>query len=57
MKAAHFMRDWVVEQALPGLKWELLKEDARTPLLIFTIPGSSEATNTKEVLMYGHLDK
>lgn len=57
MKAAHFLKEWVEAQKIPGLKSELMSEPNHTPLLLFTIPGSSEESDKKQVLMYGHLDK
>lgn len=57
LKAAHFLKDWVESQKIHGLKSELFTEQGHTPLLLFTIPGSSEESNQREVMMYGHLDK
>ena len=57
MQAAEFIKNWVVAQEIPGLTSELIKEPTRTPLLIFTIPGSTPESDKRQILMYGHLDK
>ena len=44
---------WCRQQAIAGLRLEVVRLPERTPLLFFEIPGSSERT----VLLYGHLDK
>jgi acetylornithine deacetylase/succinyl-diaminopimelate desuccinylase-like protein len=55
---------WVEAQKIEGLKLEVIRLEARTPVLFFEVPASSgagrqEATkaSTQTVLMYGHLDK
>lgn len=50
--------NWIKEQNVPGLSFEVLREGKRTPLIFITI----ESTATSDfkggnILMYGHLDK
>ena len=52
-RAAELMAAWCREQAIAGLKVEILREAGRTPLLFCEIPGQGADT----VLLYGHMDK
>jgi acetylornithine deacetylase/succinyl-diaminopimelate desuccinylase-like protein len=48
---------WVTKQAVPGLKFEVVRIGARTPVLYFDIPATGGLDNARTVLLYGHLDK
>ena len=48
--------DWVLAQKVPGLKLEVVRIGARTPVIFFEIDGT-KAGCSQTVLMYGHLDK
>ena len=48
--------DWVLAQKVPGLKLEVVRIGARTPVIFFEIDGTKAAC-TQTVVMYGHLDK
>ncbi|QTD45282.1 M20/M25/M40 family metallo-hydrolase [Ottowia testudinis] len=48
--------DWVLAQKVPGLKLEVVRIGARTPVIFFEIEGT-KAGAAQTVLMYGHLDK
>ncbi len=52
-RAADLMAAWCREQAIAGLRVEVLREKGRTPLLFCEIPGQGPDT----VLLYGHMDK
>jgi acetylornithine deacetylase/succinyl-diaminopimelate desuccinylase-like protein len=52
-RAAELMRKWCEANALPGMKVEILRLPARTPVLLIEVPGTIDDT----VLMYGHMDK
>ena len=47
---------WIEGRKLPGLKLEVLRQDGRTPLIFFDVPGT-RATGDETVVFYGHLDK
>ncbi len=47
---------WVEAQKVAGLKLEVVRLGARTPVIFFEIAGT-KAGSTETVLMYGHLDK
>jgi acetylornithine deacetylase/succinyl-diaminopimelate desuccinylase-like protein len=44
---------WCREQALDGMRLEVIRLPGRTPLLFIDVPGQVDAT----VLLYGHMDK
>lgn len=44
---------WASEQAIDGMRVEVIRLDGRTPLLFVDIPGQSDDV----VLLYGHYDK
>ena len=48
--------DWVLAQKVPGLKLEVVRIGARTPVIFFEIDGT-KAGSSQTVVMYGHLDK
>ena len=52
-RAADLMKRWCEQNALPGMKVEVMRLPNRGPLLFIEVPGSVDDT----VLMYGHLDK
>ena len=47
---------WAARQPIQGLKLEIVRLGARTPVLFFDAPARGPAS-PKTVLMYGHLDK
>ncbi|MBK8739546.1 MAG: M20/M25/M40 family metallo-hydrolase [Betaproteobacteria bacterium] len=49
--------DWVRAQNVPGLKLEIVRLGARTPVLYFDIPATGGLDPNRTVLLYGHLDK
>ncbi len=49
--------DWVSAQNVPGLKLEVIRLGARTPVLYFDIPATGGLDANRTVLLYGHLDK
>ena len=54
-KAAHLLKKWVEDQKVPGLTIEYFKDEDKSPLLFFEVPGTTNDTET--VLFYGHFDK
>lgn len=54
-RAAELLRTWCEQNALPGMKIELMRLPNRTPLLLIEVPGTLDRRDT--VLMYGHMDK
>jgi acetylornithine deacetylase/succinyl-diaminopimelate desuccinylase-like protein len=52
-KAVTLLADWCRDNAIPGMKLEVIEKDGRTPIIFIEIPGNSDDT----VLLYGHLDK
>ncbi|HXQ64265.1 MAG TPA: M20/M25/M40 family metallo-hydrolase [Steroidobacteraceae bacterium] len=52
-RAAALLVDWCRKQQIAGLKVEVIRLPARTPLLFLEVPGSAPG----EVLLYGHFDK
>jgi acetylornithine deacetylase/succinyl-diaminopimelate desuccinylase-like protein len=51
--AVALIERWCRDQALRGLRVEVLRPEGRTPLIYMEIPGEGDDT----VLLYGHLDK
>lgn len=51
--AVQLLVDWCLQQAIPGMKLEVIRRENRTPLIFMDIPGQTEDT----ILLYGHLDK
>ena len=50
--------DWVAAQKVPGLRFEIVRQPGRTPVLFFEVDGTADrAATSPTVLMYGHLDK
>ena len=47
---------WVEAQAIPGLSFEVVREEGRTPLLFLELAAAGGGGGGT-VLMYGHLDK
>jgi hypothetical protein len=39
-KAAHFLKDWAINQEVQGLKMEYFQEKGRTPTLFMEIPAT-----------------
>ena len=52
-QAAVHMQRWCREQAIDGMRVDLVRLPGRTPVLVCEIPGRGDDT----VLLYGHLDK
>jgi len=48
--------DWAMAQGIKGLKHTLVKDEGRTPVLLFEVPAHNSKVE-QTVLMYGHLDK
>src|SRR5207344_2209696 len=46
---------WCRKHALPGMKQEIVRLPGRTPVLFIEIPSTNNSS--KNILMYGHLDK
>ena len=51
--AAQLLAEWCRAQPIPGMRVELRRLAARTPLLLIDIPGELPGC----VLLYGHMDK
>ena len=51
--AVELMADWCRGQPVPGMRVEIRRLPARTPLLLVDVPGELPGS----VLLYGHLDK
>ncbi|ESS65477.1 putative peptidase M20/M25/M40 [Trypanosoma cruzi] len=54
-KAMDVIVEWVKNQPIKGLKYEVLEEKGRTPFLIVEVDGTEPTANT--LLLYGHMDK
>ncbi|HKT32748.1 MAG TPA: M20 family metallopeptidase [Gammaproteobacteria bacterium] len=52
-RAVQLAAAWCRRNAVPGMQLEILRAEARTPLIFIEIPGGG----TDTVLLYGHLDK
>src|SRR6185437_9694769 len=52
-QAVALLAGWARAQRIPGIKVEVVRLQARTPLIYIEVPGRSEDC----VLLYGHLDK
>ncbi len=48
--------EWVLAQHVAGLVHTVVKDEGRTPVLLFEVPAYKSALH-ETVLMYGHLDK
>jgi acetylornithine deacetylase/succinyl-diaminopimelate desuccinylase-like protein len=55
--AAELMRAWCVTEPIDGMKVEVVKLEARTPLLFVEVPASPNYEGDCCVLLYGHFDK
>ena len=53
--AVQLADQWCRKHALPGMKQEIVRLPGRTPVLFLEIPATGPSS--KNVLMYGHLDK
>ena len=47
---------WVESRKVAGLRLEVVRLEARTPVILFEVPAT-KAGSTGTVVMYGHLDK
>ena len=54
-KAMDVIVDWLKEQPVKGMKYEVHTEPGRTPFLFLEIDGTTATEHT--VLLYGHMDK
>ncbi len=52
-KAVKLLSDWSQENAVSGMKLEVVQLPDRTPVIFIEIPGDTDDT----ILLYGHLDK
>jgi len=52
-QAVSLIERWCRKQPIPGMKFDVVRAEGRTPLLFIDIPGDSDDC----VLLYGHLDK
>jgi acetylornithine deacetylase/succinyl-diaminopimelate desuccinylase-like protein len=52
-KAVALIAGWCEQQAITGMKLEVVRLEKRTPVIFMEIPGDTDDT----VLLYGHLDK
>lgn len=52
-QAVKLISDWCLQNAVPGMKLEVVHLEGRTPVIFIDIPGNNDDT----VLLYGHLDK
>lgn len=48
--------DWVQKQGVKGLDVQVVKDEGRTPVVLFSVPANKCAVD-QTILMYGHLDK
>src|SRR2546422_6350426 len=54
-EAARLAARWCEENAIAGMKLEIVRLEGRTPCLFVDVPGTADSKDT--VLIYGHLDK
>ncbi|KAL4505955.1 hypothetical protein ABPG72_013716 [Tetrahymena utriculariae] len=54
-KAANLLLEWAKKQEIKGAKYELIKDEDKSPLIYIEVDGSTDDTQT--VLFYGHYDK
>jgi acetylornithine deacetylase/succinyl-diaminopimelate desuccinylase-like protein len=52
-KAVNLIANWCQQNAIEGMKLDVVRLEGRTPVIFIEIPGSSDDT----ILLYGHLDK
>ncbi len=52
-QAVALVERWCRAQAIPGMMFEVVRLEGRTPLLLIDVPGASNDC----VLLYGHIDK
>src|SRR6266536_4233141 len=52
-RAVGLLQDWSEKRAIEGLRFEVHRLPARTPVILIDVPGASDET----VLLYGHCDK
>jgi len=57
-RVVELFTNWIKEQNIPGLEFEVLRAEKKTPLIFITVE-STATSNFKgsNILMYGHLDK
>jgi acetylornithine deacetylase/succinyl-diaminopimelate desuccinylase-like protein len=51
--AVTLLSDWCLQNAIKGMKLDIIRLPQRTPVIFIEIPGNIEET----ILLYGHLDK
>jgi len=56
-KATEHIRRWCAEQAIEGMRLEVVRLEGRTPLIFMEIAASGGGSDDETVLLYGHLDK
>jgi acetylornithine deacetylase/succinyl-diaminopimelate desuccinylase-like protein len=52
-RAVHLLEQWSEKRPIEGLRFEVVRLEGRTPLILIDVPGASGDT----VLLYGHCDK
>jgi acetylornithine deacetylase/succinyl-diaminopimelate desuccinylase-like protein len=59
LRAAELMKTWCEQNALPGMKIEIVRLPGLTPLLYIDVPASGNPAGRSNdcVLLYGHMDK
>jgi acetylornithine deacetylase/succinyl-diaminopimelate desuccinylase-like protein len=56
-RAVELIDSWCRRHAPPGMKFEVVRLEGRTPLLYMELPASDPAGAEDTILLYGHLDK
>src|SRR5262252_6295161 len=52
-RAVRLLQEWSEKRPIEGLRFEVVRLDGRTPVILMEVPGASDET----VLLYGHCDK
>ncbi|HTM63361.1 MAG TPA: M20 family metallopeptidase [Gammaproteobacteria bacterium] len=52
-QAVELIANWCHDNAIPGMKLDVVQLENRTPVIFMELPGDSDET----ILLYGHLDK
>ncbi|KAL4468361.1 hypothetical protein ABPG72_012255 [Tetrahymena utriculariae] len=54
-QAANLLLEWAKAQNLKGAKYEIIKDEDKSPIILIEVEGTT--TDAKTVLFYGHFDK
>ncbi|EAS01524.1 M20/M25/M40 family peptidase (macronuclear) [Tetrahymena thermophila SB210] len=54
-QAANLLLEWAKAQNLEGAKYEIIKDEDKSPIILIEVEGT--ISDTKTVLFYGHFDK